>query len=100
MAVAARLWIKRRVTVLCQTSSLTFRYEPEILTDTPASPERQKIATFYHPMSSRSPAYLDQHFAEEDYIVLEAETYTEAIKLRYRDCERVVKHQVADWEMG
>jgi hydrogenase maturation factor len=32
--------------------------------------------------------------------VLDAETYTEAIKLRYRDCERVVKPQVADLAGG
>lgn len=44
--------------------------------------------------------FIKQHFAEEDYIVLEAETYTEVIKLPYHDCERVVKLQVFDLAMG
>ncbi len=39
---------------------------------------------------------LDQRLAEEDYIVFEAGTYTEAIKLCYRDYEQVVKPQVAN----
>lgn len=42
------------------------------------------------------PTYVDQHLAEEDNIVFEAGTYTDAIKIRYADYERVVKPQVAD----
>jgi len=42
------------------------------------------------------PTYVDQHLAEEDYIVFEAGTYTDAIKIRYADYERAVKPQVAD----
>ena len=44
--------------------------------------------------------YVDQHLAKEDYIVFEAGTYTEAIKLSYSDYERVVKPQVADLAIG
>jgi len=46
------------------------------------------------------PTYVDQRLAEEDYIVFEAGTYTEAIKLSYRDYEQVVKPQVADLAIG
>jgi len=46
------------------------------------------------------PTYVDRHLAEEDYIVFEAGSYTEAIKLSYRDYERVVKPQVADLAIG
>jgi Ala-tRNA(Pro) deacylase len=46
------------------------------------------------------PTYVDQHLAEEDYIVFEAGTYTEAIKLSYRDYERAVRPQVADLTVG
>ena len=42
------------------------------------------------------PTYVDQHLAVEDYIVFEAGTYTDAIKISYRDYERAVKPQVAD----
>ena len=42
------------------------------------------------------PTYVDQHLAQEDYIVFEAGTYTDAIKISYRDYERTVKPQVAD----
>jgi len=42
------------------------------------------------------PTYIDQHLAQEDYIVFEAGTYTDAIKISYRDYERAVKPQVAD----
>ena len=40
--------------------------------------------------------YVDQHLAEEDYIVFEAGTYTDAIKIRYDDYERAVQPVVAD----
>ena len=42
------------------------------------------------------PTYVDQHLADEDYIVFEAGTYTDAIKVRYGDYERAVKPLVAD----
>jgi Ala-tRNA(Pro) deacylase len=42
------------------------------------------------------PTYVDQHLAHEDYIVFEAGTYTDAIKIRYGDYQRAVKPLVAD----
>jgi prolyl-tRNA editing enzyme YbaK/EbsC (Cys-tRNA(Pro) deacylase) len=39
---------------------------------------------------------VDRSLAEEDYIVFEAGTYTDAVKLSYRDYEAMVKPQVAD----
>ena len=42
------------------------------------------------------PTYVDQHLAQEDYIIFEAGTYTDAIKISYRDYARAVKPQVAD----
>ena len=44
--------------------------------------------------------YVDQHLAQEDYIVFEAGTYTDAIKISYRDYELAVKPQVADLVIG
>jgi len=41
------------------------------------------------------PTYVDKSLAEEDYIVFEAGTHTDAIKLRYRDYEKIVQPQVA-----
>jgi len=46
------------------------------------------------------PTYVDRRLAEEDYIVFEAGTYTQAIKLSYRDYERAVKPEVADLAIG
>jgi Ala-tRNA(Pro) deacylase len=46
------------------------------------------------------PTYVDQHLAVEDYIVFEAGTYTDAIKISYRDYELAVKPQVADLVIG
>jgi Ala-tRNA(Pro) deacylase len=43
-----------------------------------------------------APTYVDKSLAQEDYIVFEAGTHTEAIKLSYLDYERIVKPQVAD----
>ena len=43
------------------------------------------------------PTYVDKSLAQEDYIVFEAGTHTDAIKLSYRDYETVVKPQVADF---
>ena len=42
------------------------------------------------------PTYVDQHLTGEDYIVFEAGTYTDAIKIRYSDYDRAVKPFVAD----
>jgi Ala-tRNA(Pro) deacylase len=42
------------------------------------------------------PTYVDKSLAEEDYIVFEAGTHTEAIRLSYRDYEKIVKPQVED----
>ena len=40
--------------------------------------------------------YVDQHLAKEDYIVFEAGTYTDAIRISYADYGRAVNPQVAD----
>jgi Ala-tRNA(Pro) deacylase len=40
--------------------------------------------------------YVDQHLAEQDYIVFEAGTHTDAIKMSYRDYEKIVKPKVND----
>ena len=45
------------------------------------------------------PTYVDKRLTQEDYIVFEAGTHTDAIKLNYRDYERIVKPQVADLAM-
>jgi Ala-tRNA(Pro) deacylase len=42
------------------------------------------------------PTYVDKHLAQEDYIVFEAGTHTDAIKLSYRDYDKIVKPQVED----
>jgi len=42
------------------------------------------------------PTYVDTSLAEEDYIVFEAGTHTEAIKLGYRDYEKIMKPDVKD----
>ena len=42
------------------------------------------------------PTYVDQRLAQEDYIVFEAGTHTDAIKVSYRDYERIVKPRVED----
>ena len=42
------------------------------------------------------PTYVDKHLAQEEYIVFEAGTHTDAIKLSYRDYEKIVKPQVED----
>lgn len=43
------------------------------------------------------PTYVDKSLSQEEYIVFEAGTHTDAIKLSYRDYEKVVKPQVADF---
>src|SRR5262245_51431603 len=40
--------------------------------------------------------YVDKHLAEQDYIVFEAGTHTDAIKMSYSDYENVVKPKVKD----
>ena len=40
--------------------------------------------------------YVDKNIAEQDYIVFEAGTHTDAIKMSYRDYEKIVKPQIAD----
>ena len=42
------------------------------------------------------PTYVDEHLAEQDYIVFEAGTHTDAIKMSYRDYEKIVKPEVKD----
>jgi len=42
------------------------------------------------------PTYVDKHLAEQDYIVFEAGTHTDAIKMSYRDYEKIVKPKVED----
>ena len=42
------------------------------------------------------PTYVDQSLAEQDYIVFEAGTHTDAIKMSYRDYEEIVKPEVKD----
>jgi Ala-tRNA(Pro) deacylase len=42
------------------------------------------------------PTYVDEHLAEQDYIVFEACTHTDAIKMSYRDYEKIVKPEVKD----
>jgi Ala-tRNA(Pro) deacylase len=42
------------------------------------------------------PTYVDKRLAEQDYIVFEAGTRSDAIKLSYRDYERIAQARVAD----
>ena len=42
------------------------------------------------------PTYVDNDLAEQDYIVFEAGTHTDAIKMSYRDYENIVKPEVKD----
>jgi Ala-tRNA(Pro) deacylase len=42
------------------------------------------------------PTYVDKNIAEQDYIVFEAGTHTDAIKLSYRDYAKIVKPKVGD----
>ena len=43
------------------------------------------------------PTYVDKHLAEQDYIVFEAGTHTDAIKMSYSDYERIVKPKLGDF---
>jgi Ala-tRNA(Pro) deacylase len=40
--------------------------------------------------------HVDKHLAAQDYIVFEAGTHTDAIKMSYRDYEKIVKPKVED----
>jgi Ala-tRNA(Pro) deacylase len=42
------------------------------------------------------PTYVDKRLVQEDYIVFEAGTHTDAIKISYRDYENIVKPRVED----
>jgi Ala-tRNA(Pro) deacylase len=42
------------------------------------------------------PTYVDQSLAEQDYIVFEAGTHTDAIKMNYPDYEKIVKPKLND----
>jgi len=42
------------------------------------------------------PTFVDQSLAEQDYIVFEAGTHSDAIKLSYRDYEKIVKPRVEE----
>ena len=42
------------------------------------------------------PTCVDKTLAEQDYIVFEAGTHTDAIKMSYRDYEKIVKPKVED----
>jgi Ala-tRNA(Pro) deacylase len=43
------------------------------------------------------PTYVDEHLAEQDYIVFEAGTHTDAIKMSYSDYEKIVRPKVDDF---
>ena len=45
------------------------------------------------------PTYVERSLAQEDYIVFEAGTYTDAIKLSYPAFERIANPQIADLAM-
>lgn len=42
------------------------------------------------------PTYVDKHLAEQDYIVFEAGTHSDAIKMSYSDYENIAKPKVED----
>jgi Ala-tRNA(Pro) deacylase len=42
------------------------------------------------------PTYVDKSLAEQDYIVFEAGTHTDAIKMSYGDYEKIVRPEVKD----
>lgn len=42
------------------------------------------------------PTYVDKHLAEQDYVVFEAGTHTDAIKMSYADYDNIVKPKVED----
>jgi len=42
------------------------------------------------------PTYVDKRLAEQNYIVFEAGTHSDAIKMNYSDYEKIVQPRVAD----
>lgn len=42
------------------------------------------------------PTYVDKHLAEQDYIVFEAGTHIDAVKMSYSDYAKIVKPKVED----
>ena len=42
------------------------------------------------------PTYVDKRLAEQDYIVFEAGTHTDAIKMSYSDYEKIVEPKIGD----
>jgi Ala-tRNA(Pro) deacylase len=42
------------------------------------------------------PTFVDKHLAGQDYMVFEAGTHTDAIKISYSDYEKIVKPKVGD----
>src|SRR5262249_34210761 len=42
------------------------------------------------------PTFVDKNLAEQEYIVFEAGTHTDAIKMSYRDYEKIVEPKVED----
>ncbi|HEX4697456.1 MAG TPA: YbaK/EbsC family protein [Candidatus Udaeobacter sp.] len=42
------------------------------------------------------PTFIDRDLAEQEYVVFEAGTHTDAIKISYRDYEKIVKPRVED----
>ena len=42
------------------------------------------------------PTYVDKNLSEQDYIVFEAGTHTDAIRISYRDYEKIVKPEVKE----
>jgi len=42
------------------------------------------------------PTYVDKSLVEQEYIVFEAGTHTDAIKMSYHDYEKIVKPKVED----
>jgi Ala-tRNA(Pro) deacylase len=82
----------------------------ERLTGKPASLEtEQDFKSIFHDCATGAmppfgnlyglPTYVDRSLTQEDYIVFEAGTHTDSIKLKYPDYENIVKPQVADLAM-
>jgi len=42
------------------------------------------------------PTYVDKHLADQDYVVFEAGTHTDAIRMSYSDFEKIVRPKVED----
>ncbi len=42
------------------------------------------------------PTFIDRDLTEQEYIVIEAGTHTDAVKMSYRDYEKIVKPRVED----